>query len=56
MFNSKTYKETFNVVVSFACLEVSLPDKKSEQAYLSMVFKRGQQQRNETDKIEYKPL
>lgn len=57
MFSKK--HDIFNVSVTFLALEVNLPPEKKnvkESALLSLVFKRGQHQRNETALINAYPL
>ena len=52
-------KDICNVVISFQTLEVRLPEQKKKNEVpilLGMVFKRGSQQRYETDKILYEKL
>ena len=46
--------DTCKIIVTFLALEVDLKDDKNTM--LSLVFKRGDQQRNETQRIRYKPL
>ena len=53
-------KDVCNVVVSFIALEIKLDNNnkanKGKTNYLSLVFKRGDQQRNETEKFEHRSL
>lgn len=53
----KSNKDVCNVVVSFIALEIKI-DKNQKQKqknhYFSLVFKRGSQQRNETNKFLHK--
>ena len=50
-------EETLNLVVSFVALECALPeDAKNRDIWLSMVFKRGNQDRIESTRIQYESL
>ena len=52
-------RDTCNIAVAFQALEINIPQDPSgsrAQSYLSLVFKRGKQQRSETEKILYADL
>ena len=61
MFQSKQHS-LFTVLINLEAIECSLPapldkDKNPKGQYLSVVIKRGEQQREETDpKLGYLPL
>lgn len=61
MFSAASH-ELLNVVITLEALECSLPasytkDKKIKPQYVTMIIKRGEQQREETDpKLAYEPI
>jgi hypothetical protein len=49
-------KEKCNIMITFQALEVKLAEEKNKDTWLSCVIKRGDQQREETDRMQYLPL